>query len=329
MKWKILEITTWNPGLIVDAKVCKELFGKEVASMSLPCTRYFYDGEDLIDLNQEIFTTWIRKHGISNQRVRDLIVGHSYLPDDWSHKKPGIECAIANALELENCEPSYIANRYCSTIPAAIEMLDNKRAAERRIEGDIAFISVMDFPSLILRKEIGHHKISQRIFGDGAFFMLLELVDGISHGAPGYLIDDVSNSFITFTSDKAYADENGAIILSQYMTDDVPDLIYDEGIKPFLKQNNLSNQDIRYWILHPGGIPIISGVEKRLGLKIKTLSYAYDTFCDGGNRYATAAGFVFDRVDKSHEKRDGDKLAMITASIGIYLGAVMLTYHNP
>jgi 3-oxoacyl-[acyl-carrier-protein] synthase III len=328
MKWKLIDIQTWNPGLAIDNERCRSLFGDQVADLKGPKTRYFYDGEDLQDLTKRHFSKFISTYDIPETAIKDLVVGYTFLPQEWMNRKPGLDCLVANELNLTSCEPSYMTNRVCSTIPQVFEYLDNKRFSGRRTAGDVALVAIMDFPSIFLRRPLDHHAISKVIFGDGVNFMLLVLVDDDDAFAPGYTIEDVASLFIPGTADKACSDHDGAIHLSRYMTDDVPELIWRNGIEPLLRKHQLTVSDFRYWAIHPGGIPIIAGVEKKLGLDKRTLQYVYDTFFDGGNRYAVSAGYVFDRIHRLLPKSHGDRIFWATAAIGIYLGACIMTYRN-
>ena len=328
MRWKILDIKTWDPGYRIDQEECRKLFGDEVANMKGPNFRCFYNGENLLEVCMSVFDEWLKKYDIPKETVSDCALGTTYLPQEWFERKPDLPSAITNEMKLDNGEPSIILNRICTTIPSVIEYLDNKRVAGRRKIGDTALVAVLDFPSLILRRDVEHHAVAKNIFGDGCFFMLMRMVKEPTDLGAGYIVEDVDNLFVPYTGDKAYSDENGAIFLSRYMTDDVPNLVVNIGIKNMLDKHKLKVPDIRYWPVHPGGVPIIAGIEKLLGLEKRTLQYCFDTFFEGGNRYAVSAGYVFDRLHREYPKKSGDRIFMATVAIGIYLGAVLMTYYE-
>lgn len=88
MKWKLIDIQTWNPGLAIDNERCRSLFGDQVADLKGPKTRYFYNGEDLQDLTKRQFSTFISTYDIPETAIKDLVVGYTFLPKNGSTGNP-------------------------------------------------------------------------------------------------------------------------------------------------------------------------------------------------------------------------------------------------
>lgn len=156
--------------------------------------------------------------------------------------------------------------------------------------GNVLIISV-ELPSLTFqRKDISQaNLISSILFGDGAAAVL---VSGKAQKGPKILVSE------TYT----FPDSLGAmgfdlrdsgfhILLSK----DVPEMIGAKirGLmEGFLERQGRKMEDIKGWILHPGGARLLGNVEKELGLCKCDTAPSWDVLAQVGNLSSATILFI-------------------------------------
>lgn len=156
--------------------------------------------------------------------------------------------------------------------------------------GNVLIISV-ELPSLTFqRKDISQaNLISSVLFGDGAAAVIVS-----GNGAPGPKIL-VSETY-TF-ADSLYAmgfdlrDSGFHILLAK----DVPEMIgakIRELVDGFLQRNGLKYEDIKGWILHPGGARLLANIEAALGLCKCQTQPSWDILGNVGNLSSATILFI-------------------------------------
>ncbi len=145
--------------------------------------------------------------------------------------------------------------------------------------------------------------ISSALFGDGA---AASVITGSS--APGPAILD-SQSYLFPSSIDAMGfdlkDTGFHIVLSK----EVPQLIREKIGALFddlLSRHNLTRQQIRAFVLHPGGQKLLSYMQQELGLCSCHVQPSWDVLRDYGNLSSASVLFVLDQWLRRGEAKPGD-----------------------
>lgn len=167
------------------------------------------------------------------------------------------------------------------------------RAAEylKAYPGGNALIISVELPSLTFqRKDISQaNLISSVLFGDGAAAVI---VSGKEVRGPKILVSE------TYTfPDSLYAmgfdlrDSGFHILLAK----DVPEMIGAKIgglVQGFLERNGRKREDIKGWILHPGGARLLGNVETELGLCKCDTQPSWDILGNVGNLSSATILFI-------------------------------------
>ena len=170
--------------------------------------------------------------------------------------------------------------------------------------GNVLIISV-ELPSLTFqRKDISQaNLISSILFGDGAAAVL---VSGKAGKGPKILVSE------TYT----FPDSLGAmgfdlrdsgfhILLSK----DVPEMIAAKIrglVDGFLERHGRKQEDIKGWILHPGGARLLSNVEKELGLCKCDTQPSWDILGNVGNLSSATILFILQEWLEKRPLKSGE-----------------------
>ena len=80
----------------------------------------------------------------------------------------------------------------------------------------------------------------------------------------------------------------------------------EKCLQDLLRPHGLSREDIRFWVLHPGGRKVIDAASKYLGLGEEDIGYSRRILRDFGNMSSPTALFVLEEVVKSGKPKRGD-----------------------
>lgn len=129
------------------------------------------------------------------------------------------------------------------------------------------------------------------IFGDGAGAALLE-VDGTARRDGLEIVDSLS-SLIPCSRDALgfdLTDRGFYPVLSRELTEILPAAARTAACR-LLERHGLRLDEIAFWLVHPGGARILSGVEKRLGLEAGAFRWSWQSLRESGNMSSVS---VFD-----------------------------------
>lgn len=182
---------------------------------------------------------------------------------------------------------------------------------QSRANGNVLIIAV-ELPSLTFqRKDISQaNLISSILFGDGAAAVIVSC----KPDAPGPRIL-VSETYTFPDSLGAMGfdlkDSGFHILLSK----DVPEMIGEkiEGlVDGFLSRHGVTRDQIRGWILHPGGSRLLGNVEKALGLTKCDTQPSWDVLGNVGNLSSATILFILQEWLEKRPLKKGD-IAMAAA----------------
>lgn len=191
----------------------------------------------------------------------------------------------------------------------------------RSYPGATVLLVAVELPSLTFqRRDLTQaNLISTILFGDGAAASVIT-----GRPAPGPAILD-SESYLFPSSIDAMGfdlrDEGFHIVLSK----EVPDLIRSRIgtlVNAFLARHSLTRDDLRAWVLHPGGQKLLSYMQEELGLKDCDTQPSWDVLRNYGNLSSASVLFVLHEWLERGAMNPGDR--GLLAAFGPGFSAEML-----
>ena len=171
--------------------------------------------------------------------------------------------------------------------------------------GRNVLILAVELPTLTFqRKDISQaNLISSILFGDGAAAVV---VTGKPNSGPRILSTETytfPNSLGAMGFD--LRDSGFHILLSK----DVPEMIGNkmrELVDCFFKRRGLTQDDIKGWILHPGGSRLLSNIEEALGLTKEDTQPSWDILGNVGNLSSATILFILQEWLEKRPLEPGD-----------------------
>jgi predicted naringenin-chalcone synthase len=168
-----------------------------------------------------------------------------------------------------------------------------------------ALLIAVELPSLTFqRKDVSQaNLISSVLFGDGA---AAAVVCGNGHRGPRIL----SSETYTFPDSLeamgfALRDSGFHILLSK----DVPEMIgakIRELVEGFLRSHGRKREEIKGWILHPGGARLLANIQAALGLSNRDTQPSWDVLANLGNLSSATILFILQEWLENHPLRADD-----------------------
>lgn len=179
--------------------------------------------------------------------------------------------------------------------------------------------------------------ISAGLFGDGAAALVLmnplhanhlnysttflnpQVIDSIPFTVPN--TDHIVKVYRTMAGMVAYVDQELTNVLSNHLPHVVAKL---------LDTHNLSVENVKRWIIHPGGPKILKTVEKMFSLSVKDLQHSWNSLQDNGNCASVSVLDVLHRTMYCKNKNDapvaGDIGIMLAIGPGITIEVILLKW---
>jgi alkylresorcinol/alkylpyrone synthase len=181
------------------------------------------------------------------------------------------------------------------------------RAAEfltARPGGNVLIIAV-ELPSLTFqRKDISQaNLISSILFGDGAAAVI---VSGKTAPGPKILVSETYTFPDSLGAMGFDLKDSGFHIL---LAKDVPEMIGAKIgclVSGFLKRHGRTREDIKGWILHPGGARLLGNVETQLGLKKCETQPSWDILGSVGNLSSATILFILQEWLEKRPLKSGE-----------------------
>jgi len=240
--------------------------------------------EHAIKLGQEAAEKCLQRAGVSPDEV-DLIITVSCT----GFMIPSLDAHLINLMGFR----SNVRRMPFTELGCAAGAMALGRAADflKAEPGGNVLIIAVELPSLTFqRKDISQaNLISSILFGDGAAAVLVS-----GNGAPGPKIL-VSETYTFPDSLGAMGfdlrDSGFHILLAK----DVPEMIGAKIrglVDGFLERNGKKQEDIKGWILHPGGARLLGNVEIALGLTKCQTQPSWDVLANVGNLSSATILFI-------------------------------------
>jgi alkylresorcinol/alkylpyrone synthase len=240
--------------------------------------------EHAIKLGQEAAEKCLQRAGVRADEV-DLIITVSCT----GFMIPSLDAHLINLMGFR----SNVRRMPFTELGCAAGAMALGRAADflKAEPGGNVLIIAVELPSLTFqRKDISQaNLISSILFGDGAAAVLVS-----GNGAPGPKIL-VSETYTFPDSLGAMGfdlrDSGFHILLAK----DVPEMIgaqIRELVDGFLERHGKKQEDIKGWILHPGGARLLGNVEIALGLTKCQTQPSWDVLANVGNLSSATILFI-------------------------------------
>ena len=191
----------------------------------------------------------------------------------------------------------------------------NKRAVVIAVESPTATFQLEDFSMVNI--------VSAAIFGDGASSVILSSYE--KDKGPK-IIDESMYHFYDSTHMMGFKLTNSG--LQMILDKSVPETISNHFpmiVHPFLKQNNLTIEDINHLIFHPGGKKIVQTVEDLFGSLGKNIDDTKEVLRLYGNMSSATVLYVLERFIAGNRKV-GEKGLMLSFGPGFSAQRIILEW---
>ena len=102
--------------------------------------------------------------------------------------------------------------------------------------------------------------------------------------------------------------------------------LMERALQPLLARNGLSQSDIRFWVVHPGGRRVIDSVQKHLRLSDSALQFSNSVLRNYGNMSSATVMFVLDEIVRNGKPTSGDWGVMTALGPGMAAEAALIQW---
>ena len=100
----------------------------------------------------------------------------------------------------------------------------------------------------------------------------------------------------------------------------------EKALQQLLRRHGLSQPDVRFWVVHPGGRKVIDNVQKHFGMTDDQLRFSRAVLRNYGNMSSPTVMFVLDEVVRNGDPRPGDWGVMIALGPGMAAEVALLKW---
>jgi alkylresorcinol/alkylpyrone synthase len=254
--------------------------------------------EHAVKLGQEAAEKCLSRAGVQPDEV-DLIITVSCT----GFMIPSLDAHLINRMGFR----SNVIRMPFTELGCAAGAMALARAADflKAHPGGNVLIIAVELPSLTFqRKDISQaNLISSILFGDGAAAVL---VSGEERGGPKILVSETYTFPDSIGAMGFDLRDSGFHIL---LAKDVPEMIgakIRELVDSFLERHGKTQQDIKGWILHPGGARLLGNVEIALGLTKCQTQPSWDVLANVGNLSSATILFILQEWLEKRPLNPGD-----------------------
>lgn len=161
------------------------------------------------------------------------------------------------------------------------------------------------------------------IFGDGASAVLIGFDDDPRHP---YIMD-----FETYFNPEnmrhlgfVWQDGRLRVLLSRQVPRIVPTVVRP-ALEKVLSRNNLAPEDIRWWVVHPGGKAVLDNMRTKLGIPEEKLSLSREALRLYGNVSSASIGIV-GKILVEDEKPQSGYCLVVSLGAGLSAGITLLKW---
>jgi alkylresorcinol/alkylpyrone synthase len=161
------------------------------------------------------------------------------------------------------------------------------------------------------------------IFGDGAAAVLVGYDNNLRHP---YLLDFENYFDPENMKHLGFLWQDGRLrcLLSRQVPKIAPKMCA-KALKPLLERNGLSIQDIKWWVIHPGGRAILDNIRDEIGLPEEKMFLSREVLRQFGNCSSASIGIV-GKLLMGKNVKPGDWGMIISLGAGLSAGATLLKW---
>ena len=171
----------------------------------------------------------------------------------------------------------------------------------------------------------GGNLVGSALFGDGAAAAVV-----------GHAVNHNERGRLRFLEAQSFVIPNSSYLMGYDLHDDGSHLRLDRElpsvlaeyapavIKDFLGGSGLSVGDIAHWLLHPGGVKVLEGFERSLGVSQEQLRWSWDCLKRHGNLSSASILFVLEAFLRDAQFTSGDKCLLFGVGPGLALELIVL-----
>jgi len=100
----------------------------------------------------------------------------------------------------------------------------------------------------------------------------------------------------------------------------------EKALQQLLRRHGLSQPDVPFWVVHPGGRKVIDNVQKHFGMTDDQLRFSRAVLRNYGNMSSPTVMFVLDEVVRNGDPRPGDWGVMIALGPGMAAEVALLKW---
>ena len=117
--------------------------------------------------------------------------------------------------------------------------------------------------------------------------------------------------------------------LKIFLSPRVPRFIRDElpkYLRPFLAEQGVALNEIRHFLLHPGGRKVLEGLQRELGLSREQTRLSWDVLREYGNLSSATVLFLLNRFERETRPETGDRGLMMAVGPGFGCELILLQW---
>ena len=164
---------------------------------------------------------------------------------------------------------------------------------------------------------------SNAIFGDGASAVLIGFDDDPRHP---YLVDFETYFDPEYMKHLGFVWQDGRlrVVLSRQIPKVVP-LVVRPPVEKILQRNNLTLNDIKWWVIHPGGNAVLNNIRDSLAIPEEKLAPSREVLRLFGNCSSSSIGIV-GKLLMGSEVESGGWCLVVSLGAGLAAGCTLLKF---
>jgi 3,5-dihydroxyphenylacetyl-CoA synthase len=234
---------------------------------------------------------------------------------------PSLDAHLIRALGFrEDVQRVHVGDTGCASAMVALQQAHNHL---RAFPGHRALVVAVEVCSATyFLDEAPETAVANAIFADGAAAVLLGTEgDGVAVVGQRTLIRSEHLDRMGFT----FPGGRHRVLLSKEVRRIAPAMM-EEVATRLLKDHGLTQEDVRFWVLHSAGRRVIERAQVAFGLADADLAYSRAVLRRFGNMSSATVLFVLDEVLRSGRPRPGDWGMMVALGPGFAAEGALLRW---
>jgi 3,5-dihydroxyphenylacetyl-CoA synthase len=234
---------------------------------------------------------------------------------------PSLDAHLIRALGFrEDVQRVHVGDTGCASAMVALQQAHNHL---RAFPGHRALVVAVEVCSATyFLDEAPETAVANAIFADGAAAVLLGTEgDGVAVVGHRTLIRSEHLDRMGFT----FPGGRHRVLLSKEVRRIAPAMM-EEVATRLLKDHGLTQEDVRFWVLHSAGRRVIERAQVAFGLADADLAYSRAVLRRFGNMSSATVLFVLDEVLRSGRPRPGDWGMMVALGPGFAAEGALLRW---